>query len=287
MPELAYVNGRIVPPEEASVPIYDRACTFGDGVYEVVRIYGGRLFAAREHAARLEESARAIRLSLPWGQDELLGLVSSLVARSGIEEGLVYIQVSRGVAPRSHAFPQGVNPSVVITVRPFDGLARASGPVRVITRPDIRWRMCRVKSLNLLPNVLLCQEAHDQGCAEALLVDSDGRVNEGTHTNFFAVVDGVLRTAGRDRNILAGITRGRVIGLARDLGITVVEEPVSREELAAASEAFLTSTIKEVLPVGVIDGIPVGTGREGPVTRRLRAALSEQIKREVCRDDQG
>lgn len=287
MPELAYVNGRIVPPEEASVSIYDRACTFGDGVYEVIRTYGGCLFAAREHAARLEESARAIRLSLPWGQDEMLALVSSLVDKSGIEEGLVYVQVSRGVAPRSHGFPQGVSPSVVITVRPFDGLAQASGPVGVITRPDIRWRMCRVKSLNLLPNVLLYQEARDQGCAEALLVDSDGRVNEGTHTNFFAVVDGVLRTAGRDRNILAGITRGRVIGLARELGITVVEEPVSRRELAAASEAFLTSTIKEVLAVGAIDGIPVGTGQEGPVTRRLRAALAEQIKREVGRKGQG
>lgn len=270
MSPLAYVNGELVPLDRAVVSVEDRGFLFADGIYEVIRVYGGRPFRLEDHLRRLEASARAIELPLPVPAEEIGRLARELLARNGHAEATIYIQVTRGPAPRNHLFPEHPRPTLVIWSREYRGPApeMLERGVAAVTVPDTRWAYCAVKTVGLLPNVLARQHAHRQGAYEAIFVRG-GVVTEATASNVFAVRDGVVRTFPVD-NILPGVTRTVVLELLGRLGVPVREEGVTLEELRAADEVFLTGTTTEVCGVTRLDGRPVGDGRVGPVTRRLQ-----------------
>jgi D-alanine transaminase len=278
MAPLANVNGEIMPLARATVPVLDRGFLFGDAVYEVLRVYAGRIWLEDEHFARLQHSLGEIRI-MGIELARLRGRMQETLAASRFQEATVYIQITRGPAPRSHAFPpSGTRPLELIFVQPYTDPyveARRNG-CAVVTAPDLRWGRCDIKSTNLLANVLAIQTAKEAGCPEALLVKPDGTLTEGTHSSLFGVVSGVLRTAPKTNAVLPGVTRDLVLRLARDTGISVEERYLSRKELAQTSELFLTGTTAEVLPIVTVDGQSVGDGRPGPVTRRLQEAYGRE-----------
>ncbi|MBX3123597.1 MAG: D-amino-acid transaminase [Nitrospira sp.] len=270
MPDIACVNGRFGPVAEAVVSIEDRGFQFGDGVYEVIRTYRGKPFALDEHLARFERSAQALHLSLGLTKDQWMALVQEGLRLSQFPETKIYLQVTRGQAPRDHLFPASTVPTTVLTFRelhPLDASIRKAG-VGAVTVDDIRWGRCDIKSVNLLANVLARQRAKEAGVFEAILV-RDGLVTEGSVSNVMVVRNGVVETAPEGHRILSGVTRAMVLELARKEGLPVVETFVGREDLLAASEVFLTGTTVEVLPVVRIDGQPIGAGVPGPLSQRL------------------
>lgn len=270
MPDIACVNGCFGPVAEAVVSIEDRGFQFGDGVYEVIRTYRGKPFALDEHLARFERSAQALHLSLGLTKDQWMALVQEGLRLSQFPETKIYLQVTRGQAPRDHLFPASTVPTTVLTFRelhPLDASIRQAG-VRALTVDDIRWGRCDIKSVNLLANVLARQRAKEAGVFEAILV-RDGLVTEGSVSNVMVVRNGVVETAPEGHRILSGVTRAMVLELARKEGLPVVETFVGREDLLAASEVFLTGTTVEVLPVVRIDGQPIGAGVPGPLSQRL------------------
>lgn len=281
MGRIAYVNGRYRPHARAVVHVEDRGYQFADGVYEVFAIRHGRLVDADRHFARLDRCLAALRIAWPMSPAALATVFRTLVAGNGSPAfGALYLQISRGVAPRNHAFPAGVAPAVVATVRTLKPvrLEDARQGVGVISHPDIRWRRPDIKSVSLLPNVLGKQAAVEAGGYEAWLVDAHGVVTEGTASNAWIVqADGSLVTHPADTAILNGITRLVTIDLAQAMQIAVAERPFTLAEAAAAAEAFLTSTTSFVKPVVRIDGRPVGNGRIGPVTERLLAAYIAHV----------
>lgn len=268
-----YLNGEFVERAQAKVSIDDRGFLFGDGVYEVTRIRGGRFFEGERHERRLARNLAELELTLPPGVTPAsLGEIAlRLYADGGLGRGeaLAYFQVTRGVAPRAHQFPIGAPPTVFVSVGAFsppDAL-RARG-VACVTYPDIRWSRCDIKSVNLLPNVLAKQFAVTKGAYEAFFV-RDGIVTEGASTNFFAVLDGEIRTYQNSNVILPGISRDVALELAIAEGIAVREEPLQVADLPRVTEIFLTSTMNDVMPVVTLDGRTIGDGRPGPVTARL------------------
>lgn len=270
MPDIGYVNGRFTLLADAVVSVEDRGFQFGDGVYEVIRTYGNRPFQLDAHLVRLEKSARALGLKLPVSKAECGTLVHEAVARASYRESKIYIQVTRGAAPRDHLFPADATPTLVITVRemqPLAGSLRRNG-IEVITLDDIRWGRCDIKSVNLLGNVLARQQAKEAGAFEALLI-RQGEVLEGSVSNVFVVQNGELLTAPEGRYILSGITRSLVLDLAREANLPVRERAPLRESLYSASEVFLSGTTVEILPVVRIDGRLIGLGLPGPITRSL------------------
>lgn len=271
---LVYLNGQYVDRATASVSIDDRGFLFGDGVYEVTRARGGRLFEGERHERRLARNMEALGLALPAGVTpaSLSEVALRLLRENGLgeSEALVYVQVTRGAAPRTHQFPPaGTPPTVYMSVGPFapPDAVRARG-VACVTYDDIRWLRCDLKVVNLLPNVLAKQFAVTKGAYEAVFV-RDGVVTEGASTNVFAVLDGEVRTHPSSNLILPGITRDVLVELAAAEGIAVREEPLRLAEVARATELFLTSTMNDVMPVVSLDARPIGDGRPGPVTRRL------------------
>lgn len=280
-----YLNGNYVPYEQAVVPVEDRAFLFADGIYEVVRVYGGRPFDLEPHLSRLARSAREIRLPEP----DLAGLArvcSELIERNRLSEATIYIQISRGTHnPRAHAFPSAaVQPNVLLLARELspstlEAYARHwQEGVQAITVPEQRWARCDIKSVALLPNILAKQQAAEQGAYEALFV-RDGFVIEGSSTNAYAVIDGEIWTYPACNYILNGITRQRVMGLARDLGYTVREQGIPLGALGRCQEFFITASNTEVMPIVGIDGRPIGDGAVGPVTRALQQAYQEASRR--------
>lgn len=270
MPDIACVNGRFGPLAEAVVSVEDRGFQFGDGVYEVIRTYRGRPFAIDEHLSRLERSAQALQLSLGYTKARWIALIEEGLRRSSLPETKIYLQITRGQAPRDHPFPAELSPTTVLTFRelhPLDLSVRQAG-VQAILLEDIRWGRCDIKSVNLLANVLARQRAKEAGVFEAILV-RDGLVTEGSVSNVMVVRNGVVETAPEGHRILSGVTRAMVLELARKEGLPVVETFVGREDLLAASEVFLTGTTVEVLPVVRIDGQPIGAGVPGPLSQRL------------------
>lgn len=275
MPPVAWINGRFLPLAEAVVSVEDRGFQFGDGVYEVVRTYGGRPFELDAHLARLERSAKALDLSLPYSRAQWTQYVSEGIARAAFREVKIYIQLTRGTAPRDHVYPDAAVPTAVMTVRellPFDSATRAAG-VQAMTMEDIRWGRCDIKSINLLANVLAKQQAKRAGMFEAVLI-KDGHVTEGAVSNVMVVQRASIVTAPEGPRILSGVTRAVVLELARREGLPVQERAVSTEELYHADEVFLTGTTVEVLGVVRIDGQVIGTGRPGALTQRLAAAFA-------------
>ncbi|HEX2582243.1 MAG TPA: D-amino-acid transaminase [Dongiaceae bacterium] len=280
MARIAYVNGRYVPHASACVGIEDRGYQFGDGVYEVVMIEGGRPIDAAPHFDRLDRSLAEIRLPWPVRRQVLMMIIHELIRRNRIGRGICYIQVTRGVAVRDHKFPLDAEPSLVLTVKRIGRLpaeAYASG-VRVITLPDTRWGRCDIKSINLLPNILGKQQAHEAGAYEAWLVDRHGHVTEGTSTNAWIVTrKGEIKTHMLDHAILPGITRQIACALAEQAQMSLHFTSFSIPEALDAAEAFLSSASATILPVIAIDGQPIGTGAPGPFTLRLRALFRDHI----------
>jgi len=273
MSEIAFVNGEFMSLEKAVVPVEDRGFQFADGAYEVVATYGGRPYAVEPHFKRLERSLRELRISLDIRAYGLEEIVLEGIKRSGYPETLVYIQITRGVAPRHHEFPDPqVEPTVVMTVKELHRppLAKYANGVRAISTRDLRWKRCDIKSISLLANILAKQQAAAAGAFEALLVDGKGRVTEGSSTSAFCVRQGILWTAPEGAHILPSITRGILLDLARKLEIPVREEFCTLAEFLQADEAFLAGTSVEALGVVQIDDATVGSGNPGPLTLRLR-----------------
>lgn len=274
MGRIAYVNGRFVPHREACVHIEDRGYQLADGVYEVYAVKDGRLLDAEGHFARLERSLGEISIAAPASPGALKLVMAELLRRNRVRDGMIYLQITRGVAPRDHAFPEGVRPSLVMTAKAIDygkAEARALEGVKVISLPDLRWGRCDIKTVGLLPNVLARQAARMAGAYEAWLVDDEGFVTEGAASNAWIVTkDGVLITRGLGPQILGGITRQTVIGLARARQMKLEERPFTLDEAKAAKEAFISSAGNLIMPVIEIDQTPVGNGQPGEIVRLLR-----------------
>ena len=287
MPDIAVVNGRLFPLSQARVPVEDRGLQFGDGVYEVLRTYGGRIFHLEDHLNRLEASARAIRLDLPHSREQWARWLQWVVRASGYASAKVYLQVTRGPAPRNHAFPSRCRPTWILTVRRLRPLPRAlrEQGAAAVTVPDIRWARCDVKSTNLLANVLAQQQAREAGAHEAIFI-RNGRATEGSASNVFAVIGGRVITPPKGPALLPGITREVLLRLGRGAGLPMVERSLSLENLRRAEELFLSGTTIEVLPVVRLDGKRVGRGRPGPVTRRL-ASLFREYTRQTAGERSG
>jgi D-alanine transaminase len=270
----AYVNGRYVPHAQARVHVEDRAYQFADGVYEVIAVHGGRLVDEEPHLDRLDHSLSSLRIEWPMSRAALKLAMRELIRRNLVTNGIIYLQVSRGVAPRDHAFPKShPRPALVMTTRharpPNLKLLEQGGAA--ITIPDIRWQRCDIKSVSLLPNVLGKQQAAEAGAYEAWQVAEDGTVTEGTSTNAWIVTgDGKVVTRPLSYDILAGITRRTVLKLAAEEGLKIEERPFTVDEARKAREAFLTSTTSFVLPITRLDGKPIADGKPGALSRRLR-----------------
>ena len=279
--DIVYLNGEFLPVERARVSVMDRGFIFGDGVYEVIPAYGGRLFRLEQHLRRLARSLAEIRLADPLRGDEWRRCLQELVRRNGGGEQSVYVQITRGSAPRDHAFPKDVQPTVYAASSPLKPPAAevAEGGVAAVTLPDIRWQRCDIKAVTLLANILLRQQAVDQGAVEAILV-RDGRVNEGAASNVFIVKAGVLITPPNGRYLLPGITRDLVLELAAAHGIAHREDTITPQDLADAEEVWLTSSTREILPVTRLDQRRIGSGKPGPLWQRM-TSLYQDYKQTV------
>ncbi|MFN9847263.1 MAG: D-amino-acid transaminase [Alphaproteobacteria bacterium] len=283
MSRIAYVNGRFVAKADAVVHIEDRGYQFADAVYEVWALFGGKLSDPEGHFARLERSLGELRIPMPMSRKALTVVLKETVRRNRVSEGLVYLQVSRGVAPRDHAFPAAdTPPAIVITVSRVDreaSEARARKGVAVVTTPENRWGRCDIKTVGLLPNAMAKQKAREVGAVEAWFVDDLGLVTEGASSNAWIVDrDGALRTRDTNANILRGVTRLSLLDVARQAGLKVEERPFTPQEALDAQEAFITGAGTLVLPVVAMDGKPIGSGKPGPVAARLRALYIEHAK---------
>ncbi len=268
---------RLMEKTQVKIDIEDRAYQFGDGIYEVIRVYNGQPFYLNEHLTRLEKSAKAIRLPLPYSINKMESLLQQLLEQSSITDGKIYLQISRGISPRNHAFPLNAKPILVAYLDAIDRpVTKLEHGISAITTADLRWLRCDIKSLNLLPAVLAKQEAVDQGCEEALLV-RDEKITEGSSSNVFFVQQGKLITHPSNHLILHGITRHIAIELAHQLKIPIVYQALSQQQLEQIDECFITSTTVEICPVVQIDGKSVGNGKPGPITRRLQQAFAEII----------
>lgn len=275
---MVYLNGELVPHAEAKISVEDRGFNFADGIYEVVRIVGGNAFRIEAHLDRFEGGARALEIELPLTRDGVHEAVREVAGANGVREGTVYVQLTRGVAPRSHAFPEGARPTLVMIARPFDGppAEKLEKGVAVVTAPDLRWGYCEVKTIGLLPNVIAYQHARSEGCTEAIMV-RDGIVTEGAHTSAFCVLGGTVYTHPVD-NILPSITRKFLIEAMRSDGISVEEVGVPLEEFRGADETFIVGTTTEVMPVVRIDGEQVSTGVPGDLTRQGMALYKRDLE---------
>lgn len=283
MSRIAYVNGRYVPFREACVHIEDRGYQLGDGVYEVCEIRDGSLVDERRHMARLERSLAALRIGMPVSPAALRFVFAEMLRRNRILNGLIYLQVTRGVARRDHGFPERpVKPSIVVTVRALDpkkAIEAAAKGISVITVPDNRWGRVDIKTIGLLPNVLARQAAKERGAKDAWFVDEDGFVTEGASSNVWIVTgDGKLVTRPGSNRILTGVTMTVAKEVARSLQLSVEERAFTVAEAQGASEAFLTSATQTVMPVVVIDGRRIGNGKPGVVTKTLRARFHEMAE---------
>lgn len=286
MSRFAYVNGRFVRHGEAAVHIEDRGYQLADGVYEVWAVFDGKLADAEGHFARLWRSLDELRIAHPMSEAALTMVLREAVRRNKVREGLCYLQVTRGVARRDHAFPNpAVLPSVVVTARSLDRAAseaKAALGASVISVPENRWGRCDIKSIGLLPNALAKQAARERGAIEAWFVDDMGLVTEGASSNAWIVdAEGALRTRDTNANILRGVTRYTLLDVIRESGMTVNEKPFTIAEAQAAKEAFITGAGSLVTPIVKVDGVAVGGGAPGPVAKRLRALYIERARQKA------
>ena len=286
MPELAYVNGTFGPIGEAMVSIEDRGFQFGDGVYEVIVAYAGRLFLLVPHMQRLRRSASAIGIDYDFDGQPLEPVIEEGFRRSGFRDAMVYIQLTRGVAPRIHVPPDGLRPTVVMTFKPLpllpDGL-RSRG-ARVITTPDTRWSKCYVKAVTLLPNVLAKCEAISRGFDDAIFIADNGEVRECTSSNVFIVRGGKLQFPPRNESILHGVTQGFLIDCADSIGLVVEEKAFDLDTMRTSDEVFMSGTTVEALGITTIDSRPVADGKVGPITQRLYVEFNKRVQTSTSRN---
>jgi len=278
-----YLNGHFMPLADAKVPALDRGFVFGDGVYELVPVYSRKPFRLEEHLRRLQHSLDGIRLANPHGVARWRELIEQLIALQEFDDQSVYLQITRGVAPRDHAFPPGVPPTVFMFAQPLVSAtaAQKAAGVCAITAPDIRWGRCDIKAISLLANVLARQQAVDAGCAETVML-RDGFLSEGAASNIFVVKNGVLLAPPPSNLILTGITYDVVLELAAAHGIPAELRAISEAELRSADELWMTSSTKEIMPIVKLDGVPVGAGVPGPLARQMDA-LYQDFKQQVMR----
>jgi D-alanine transaminase len=276
MPELVWLNGRVLPLGETHISIDDRGFHFADGVYEVIRIYGGRMFALHEHLDRLQRSCEGLRISMPLPAEHLTQEIEALLRQSDVSEGAVYLQLTRGVARRTHLCPPDIKPTLLFYIRPQPPIpppGEGDG-LKLWSVPDERWRKCWIKSTALAANVLAKLEAADHGADEALFVLGD-IVTECASSNLFAVIGGTLVTHPAGPHVLPGITRGIVLDCARELDLPVFERPLTLTEARAADEMFITGTTREIVWVSTWDDHPISPGRCGPITTQLHRRFIE------------
>jgi len=276
VPRIAYVNGRYLPHRDAAVHVEDRGYQFADGVYEVCEVRGGRLIDQRRHMERLQRSLAELRIAMPMSLRALDVVLHEVVRRNGVRNGIVYLQITRGVAKRDHAFPaDDTRPAIVVTASRIDPAKTerlAADGIAVVTVPDNRWDRVDIKSIALLPNVLAKQAAREQGAREAWFVAADGTVTEGSSSNAWIVTAGnEVVTRAADRAILKGITRTVLLHVLKAHDLTLVERPFTVAEAVGAREAFITSASQIVMPVVRIDGQPIGNGAPGLIATALRA----------------
>lgn len=286
MSRFAYVNGRFVRHGEAAVHIEDRGYQLADGVYEVWAVFDGKLADAEGHFARLWRSLDELRIAHPMSEASLLLVLREAVRRNKVKEGLCYLQVTRGVAKRDHAFPNpAVPPAVVITAKSVDRAAadkKALAGASVISVPENRWGRCDIKSIGLLPNALAKQAARERGAIEAWFVDDMGLVTEGASSNAWIVDgDGVLRTRDTNANILRGVTRSTLLEVIRETGIPISEKPFTIAEAQAAREAFITGAGSLLTPIVQVDGVKLSDGKPGEVATRLRRLYIERARQKA------
>jgi len=269
---IVYLNGQYLPLEDAKISVLDRGFIYGDGVYELVPVYGRRPFRLQQHLARLQHSLDGIRLANPHTDDEWASIVTGLVARQAGDDQGVYFQVTRGVAKRDHTFPSGVPATVFMMANPLatPSPEQVAKGVAVVTAEDNRWRRCDLKTISLVGNVLMRQLAADAGAVETVMF-RDGYLTEASASNVLVVSGGTIVAPPRDNLILPGITYGAVYELAREAGLPFDVRPVSRSEALAADEMWLTSSTKEVLAVTAVDGSPFAGGIPGPMFRQMHA----------------
>ncbi len=276
---IVYLNGKFLPLEQAFVPVLDRGFIFGDGVYEVIPAYGGRLFRLAQHLARLDHSLGGVRIANPLTHAAWEKMLVELIGKNaadGNPDQYIYLQVTRGVAKRDHAFPKDVTPTVFAMSNPLPPIpdSYATHGIAAVTLDDIRWKYCHIKAITLLPNILLRQEAVDKGALEAILVRG-GEVTEGAASNLFIVKNNTLITPPKGPLLLPGITRDLILELAAQNGIAWREASVSESALRQADEIWLTSSTKEIMPVTKLDKASVGGGKPGPMWRRMTALFQD------------
>ena len=281
MGALGFIDGRIVDLKELVVAMEDRGYQFGDGVYEYTKVYNGKCFSLKPHIDRLYRSLRELRIPAVFTFAEMEEIHNRLIAESGIENGGIYLQITRGWAPRAHAFPDTVVPCLTMTIRPSSiNAAQWDTGVGVVAVPDERWLRCDIKSLNLLGNILAKQKAKEAGCYEALMI-RDNMVTEGSSSNFVIVKDGVLWTYPTGNLILKGVTRTRVLEeIVPANGLSVLEKAFTLDFAKKADEAFLTGTTTEIMPIVTIDGQPVADGKVGPITKKIQKGYKDAIAKE-------
>lgn len=277
---IAYVNGEFLPISRASVNIEDRGFQFADSVYEVIACYGGNFLDLTPHLARLKHSCDAVKIDLPCPPGELERLARELYGKNDIDDAMLYIQVTRGPAPRSHVINKKIPPTLVMTLRALPTLTRhkIEDGLSAITIEDFRWERCDIKSTALLASVMGRQQANAHGADEAFWLDESGHVLEGCSTNVFAVIDGTMVTHPLDHRILGGIMRDMALRLAEEEGMSVQQRTwgFGEEEI---SECLISSTTNALMPVTTVNGQPVGNGSPGPVTIRLRQMILEELDR--------
>ena len=276
---LANMNGEITPLSEAKIPALDRGFLFGDAVYEVMWVNQGKMWLEEEHFTRLERSLNLIRIQ-GVNLVSLAARVYETIAAGKFKNAIVYVQITRGAAPRSHAFPKDVKPFEFLFVQEFNdpyAEMREKG-IHLLSRPDIRWDHCDIKSTNLLANVLAIQESKEAGCQEVLFYLKDGTITESAHSSLFGVLDGILYTSPSSELILPGITRNHLLNLIAKNGIPIKEKSLQMEQLGQISELFITGTTSGVLPVVAVDKKNIGEGKPGPITRRIEKAYWDSVK---------
>jgi len=282
MNDLIWINGEIIPMSDARIGVEDRGFQFADGVYEVIRIYNGRPFTLAEHLQRLARSAEALKMSLPLAVDALAEQIRKLMAASGVREGMIYLQLSRGVCPRNHVIPTDIKPTLLFYARPLPPapIPGEGEGAKLLAVPDERWKRCWIKSIALLPNVLAKSQAVAAGFDEAVFIEN-GVVTECSASNVYAIIEGKLVTHPVGSKVLPGITRAVLFDCAAELRIPVDERPLREEEAIRSAEVFITSTTREVNWVARWNDRYIGQGRCGPLTLALHRALQDRVRKET------
>jgi D-alanine transaminase len=277
--DTVFLNGQFLPLSEAKISVLDRGFLFGDGVYEVIPVYNRQFFHLPEHLQRLDSSLKNIYLPSPYNHQQWQKLLTALL--QPIADQYIYLQITRGVmAKRDHAFPEAIEPTVFAMSSPIHQTTDLQQGVKAITLDDTRWGLCNVKAITLLANILLRQQAVEQDCTEAILI-KDGYVSEGAASNIFAVIDDVLVTPPQNNDILPGITRDVILKIANTKQIMAAERMISAQELTTATEIWLTSSTREILPVVKLDSIVIADGKPGPIWKAMHQYF-QQYKQAFC-----